>query len=141
MSLPYLNRSSNAFLALDTLAGEVLDFVSRSTVVRGSKYVHSFRTSFGEILTGTGWWHSKAEPVSKCTHCAHVCNGALHRGHSPVALQAVATVSSVPQREHFTTSRNPGMLKVLGCTGGCPRGAYSFFGCGWCSGRGLRGSS
>jgi hypothetical protein len=51
---PYLNKSSKAFLALDGLPGAADDFVSRSTVVRGSKKVHSFRASLGDTRAGIG---------------------------------------------------------------------------------------
>src|SRR5215471_16127781 len=37
----YLNRSSNAFFALEGLDGDDADFVSRSTVARGSNNVHA----------------------------------------------------------------------------------------------------
>jgi len=50
----YLNRSSKDFLALDWLFGDIEDFVSRSTVVRGSKCGQSFRASFGETRTAIG---------------------------------------------------------------------------------------
>ena len=50
--------------ALDGLEGEVADLVSRSTVVRGSKSGHVLRVSLGEMRAGTGFWHSKAAPVS-----------------------------------------------------------------------------
>src|SRR3982750_1564741 len=92
----YLNRSSNAFLALDSLEGDTDDLVSRSTVVRGSKWVHSLRASFGDTRTGTGRWHSNGLPVSKWTHCTQLCRSAPPFGHCPVALHAVAAVSSVP---------------------------------------------
>ena len=126
----YLNRSSNAFFALDVPEGDAADFVSRSTVVLGSKCVHSLRASLGETRTATGFWHSNAAPVSKWAHCAQLCRSPWQRGHYPVALQAMATVSSAPHRAHFTTSRKPGMLKVFGAIGGWPRGAYSFFSAG-----------
>src|SRR5687768_14993553 len=115
----YLNRSSNALRAL---AGGA-DLVSRSTVVRGSKNVQVLRASFGETRAGTGCWHSNAEPVSKWRHCAQACRSAPHRVHRPSAVQAAATVSSSPQPRQRTTSRKPGMLKVFGAIGGCPRGA------------------
>src|SRR5438105_4077453 len=69
----YLNRSSNAFLAPDALLGDTDDFVSRSTVVRGSKCVHSLRTSFGDTRAAIGRWHSNAADVSKWTHWAQLC--------------------------------------------------------------------
>jgi hypothetical protein len=123
-----LNKSSNAFFALDGLEGDEEDFVSRSTVVRGSKNVHSLRASLGDTRDGIGFWHSNAALVSKCAHWAHVWRSAWQREQVPTGLHAAAMVSSFPQRAHFTTSRKPGMLKVFGCTGGWPRGAYSFFG-------------
>src|SRR5688572_23123568 len=70
----YLNRSSNALRAPVGAA----DFVSRSTVVRGSNNVHVFRPSFGDTLAGTGLWHSNAAPESKWTHCAHECSSPPH---------------------------------------------------------------
>src|SRR5450759_5156838 len=70
---------------------------------------------------------------SKCVHCAQVCRSDWQRAHWPAGLQAAATVSSAPHRTHFTTSRKPGVLKVFGEIGGCPRGVYSFFGSGFLS--------
>ena len=84
-----MNRSSNAFRALDGAA----DFVSRSTVVRGSNIGHSFRASFGETRALSGRWHSNAALVSKWTHWAQVWSGELQRAQTPSLLQAVATVS------------------------------------------------
>src|SRR5688572_11797663 len=52
----YLKRSSKAFRALDGAA----DFVSRSTVVRGSNSSHVLRTSLGDTRARTGFWHSNA---------------------------------------------------------------------------------
>ena len=80
-------------------------------------------------------------PVSKFRHCAQAWRSAPQRAHRPSALHAAATVSSLPHPRQRTTSRNPGMLKVFGAVGGCPRGAYSFFSAGLCSCRGARGSS
>ena len=119
----YLNRSSNALRAL---AGGA-DLVSRSTVVRGSNNVQVLRVSFGEMRAGIGCWHSNGAPVSKCRHCAHVWRSAPQRAHRPSGAQAAATVSSLPHPRQRTTSRKPGMLKVFGAIGGCPRGVYSFF--------------
>jgi hypothetical protein len=93
------------------------------------------------MRAGTGFWHSNVALESKFAHCAQLWRSVWQRGHCAVALQAVATVSSAPQRTHFTTSRKPGMLKVFGEMGGCPRGVYSFFAWGFCSPRGSRGSS
>src|SRR5207237_6245945 len=103
-----------AFLALVCPPGEDADFVSRSTVVRGSKNVQVLRASLGETRAGIGFWHSKAALESKCAHCAQLWRSDWQRGHCPVALDAAATVSSLPQRAHFTTSRKPGMLNVFG---------------------------
>src|SRR4029450_11759041 len=47
----YLKRSSNALRALSGGA----DFVSRSTVVRGSKNVHVLRWSFGQRRAAVSW--------------------------------------------------------------------------------------
>ncbi len=60
----YLKRSSKALRALEGAA----DFVSRSTVVRGSKSAQVLRASLGETRVGTGLWHSNGAPVSKWTH-------------------------------------------------------------------------
>src|SRR5512146_1305777 len=122
-SMCYLKRSSNAERALV----EPEDFVSRSTVVRGSNLSHVLRASFGETRTGMVWWHSKVALVSKCRHCAQVCRSAPQRLHLPTSDHAFATVSSFPHGARRTTSRNPGMLKVFGAMGGCPRGVNSFF--------------
>jgi hypothetical protein len=145
-----LNKSSKAWRALDVplpppfappLPPPLKDVVSRSTVVRGSYIAHVLRMSFGETRAGTCFWHSNAALVSKEVHCAHECMWAPHRPHVPSALQAAATVSSLPHRAQRTTSRKPGMLNVRGAIGGCPRGVYSFFSAGFCSRRGSRASS
>src|SRR5690349_4387649 len=122
MGAIYLNRSSNAFLALETppADGDVADLVSRSTVVRGSKCVQVLRASFGDTRTAIGFWHSNAALLSKCAHCAQLWRSLWQREHCPAGLHAVAAVNSAPQRAHFTTSRKPGMLKVFGAMGGCP---------------------
>ena len=75
----YLNRSSNALRAL---AGGA-DFVSRSTVVRGSKNVHALRVSFGEIRAGIGADTRTPKPVSKLRHCAQAWRSAPQRAHWP----------------------------------------------------------
>jgi hypothetical protein len=75
-----LNKSSNAFLALEGLDGWDADLVSRSTVVRGSKNVHVLRASFGETRAGIGFWHSKGALVSKCVHWAQLCRSLWQRG-------------------------------------------------------------
>ena len=61
-----MNESSNAFLAL---VGAT-DFVSRSTVILGSKNVQALRASFGDTHAGMGCWHSNGALVSKCAHWA-----------------------------------------------------------------------
>src|SRR3954469_1223330 len=75
----HLNRSSKALRALVGAA----DFVSRSTVVRGSKNVHSLRGFFGETRAGIGCWQSSGEPVSKLRHWAQAWRSAPHRAHRP----------------------------------------------------------
>jgi len=138
----YLKRSSKAWRALGPLPPlGPEDFVSRSTVVRGSKSAQVLSASFGEIRAGTGFWHSKAALESKFAHCAHACRNDPHFEQVPSGLQAVATVNSLPQRAHRTTSRKPGMLNVFGEMGGWPRGVYSFLTGARCSVRGCRGSS
>ena len=123
----YLKRSSNALRALVGAA----DFVSRSTVVRGSNNSQEFLASFGEIRTGTGFWHSNAALVSKYVQCAQLWRSAPQRPHRASGLHTDAVVSSFPHRAHRTASRKPGMLNVFGDSGGCPLGAYSFFSAGF----------
>ena len=135
----YLKRSSNACRALEGPDDE--DFVSRSTVVRGSKSGHWFCASLGDTRAGIGFWHSNGALVSKFAHCAQLWRADPQRAQVPSVLHAVAAVSSCPQREQRITSLKPGMLKVFGAMGGWPRGAYSFFGGAPCSRRGWRGSS
>jgi len=133
----HLKRSSNACRALE---GAVV-LVSRDTVVRGSNSVQLLRASFGLMRAGIGLMHSNAALVSKFAHWAQACRSAPQRLHRASSAHAVATVSSFPQRVHLTASRKLGTAKVLGLVGGCPRGAYSFFSTGRCSGLGARGSS
>src|ERR1051325_2662384 len=78
-STPYLNRSSNAFLAPLEVDGELPasvdvddagELVCRSIVVRGAKSVHALRSSFGATRAGilSLCAHSHRALVSNETH-------------------------------------------------------------------------
>ena len=104
----YLNRSSNAFL----VSVGPFEWVSRSTVMRASKKVHSLRASLGEIRSATGWAHSKRLLVSNQVHWAHAWRSAPHRGHR--VSTPVGASSKWPHRAQRITSRKPGMFTLRG---------------------------
>ena len=91
-----MNKSSKAWRALDDPVEDEDedDFVSRSTVVRGSNSVHVLRASFGEMRAGIVFWHSNGALVSKLAHWAQVRSEDPQRTQVASGLHAVATVSS-----------------------------------------------
>ncbi|MCY4120656.1 MAG: hypothetical protein OXG72_07020 [Acidobacteria bacterium] len=124
-----MNRSSNACRALaaagldgraraGAAAGEAgaLEWVSRSTVTRASKYVQLLRASFGDTRFGIGWAHSSVRLVSNHVHCAQLWRSAAHLVHW-VSKRMDDDAIDVPQRAHFSTSRKAGMLTTRGSRG------------------------
>jgi hypothetical protein len=80
----------------------------------------SLRLSFGEILAGIGWLHSKRLAGSKCSHCLHACRSNPHFGHCPTGCERFC--SSAPHSAQRETVRVPGMLMGRGPN------VFSFFG-------------
>ena len=123
-----MNRSSNACRALAAagldgwvraVAGAgagALEWVSRSTVTRASKYVQLLRASLGDTRFGIGRAHSSVRLVSNHVHWAQLCRSAAHFVHW-VSKRMDDDGSDAPQRAHFSTSRKAGMLTTRGSRG------------------------
>lgn len=95
------------------------DDVSRSTVTRSEKKVHSLRARLSEMRSGTGWVHSNRWPGAKWAHCWQECSSDRHLGHWPG--KSVNNGSSVPQSAQRKTVR---LLSISGVRG--PEGCSGF---------------
>ena len=69
--------------------------------------MHSLRTSFFAILSGTGCMHSNRREGSKYVHCLHECNSKPHFGHCPSGSESA--LSNVPHCEQRETECVPGI--------------------------------
>ena len=123
-----MNRSSNARRALAAAgldgclgagaaaaAAGTLEWVSRSTVTRASKYVQVLRASLGDTRFGIGCAHSRVRLVSNQVHCAQLCRSTAHLAHW--VSKRIDDDSDAPQRAHFSTSRKAGMFTTRGSRG------------------------
>jgi hypothetical protein len=79
------------------------DDVSRSTVARSEKKVHSLRARLSAMRSAIGWLHSNRWPEAKWVHCWQACSSARHLGHWP--SPSVNKGSSVPQSVQRKTVR------------------------------------
>jgi hypothetical protein len=86
--------------------------VSRSTVTRGMKKLHSFRLSFRGMRAVMGCVHSNRLEVSKFAHCLQQCNSKPHCGHFPAYWMVAGRTT--PQFEHLAKERFPGIFGVRG---------------------------
>jgi hypothetical protein len=86
--------------------------VSRSTVTRGMKKLHSFRLPFRGMRAVMGCVHSNRLAVSKFAHCLQQCNSKPHCGHFPPYWMVAGRIT--PQLEHLAKARFLGMFGVRG---------------------------
>src|SRR6476469_2165183 len=125
--MTYLNRSSNACLALVLEPPDEVPpasrfcgvLVWRSMVVRGSYIVQLLRTSFGATRAGSRSLlvHSHRALVSNDTHCTQLCRSTPHLAQR--LSSAIGSASRLPQRAQRQTSCAAIRFGVFGPAASC----------------------
>jgi hypothetical protein len=86
--------------------------VSRSTVARREKKVHSLRARLSGIRSAIGWLHSNRWAGAKWVHCWQACSSARHLGHWPSpSVNPGEKCAAVGAAEDRSTWKHPGLKR------------------------------